>query len=108
GGGGGRGGGAGAVAGIGDLGTTGGGKVNVGAKVDARVEGRVKDAAPEVESSNVDRDALARYVKARLKAIQSCYEKELKRNPSLKGKVMVRFTITKIGRTGHIDIQHNT
>ncbi|HEY8211393.1 MAG TPA: AgmX/PglI C-terminal domain-containing protein [Myxococcaceae bacterium] len=103
-----RGGGAGEVAGIGDLGTTGGGKVNVGGKVDARVEGRVKDAAPEVESSNVDRDALARYVKARLKAIQNCYEKELKRNPSLKGKVMVRFTITKAGRTGDIDIEENT
>jgi outer membrane biosynthesis protein TonB len=108
GGGGAKGGGTGAVAGIGDLGTSGGGKVNVGAKVDARVEGRVKDAAPEVESSNVDRDALARYVKARLKAIQNCYEKELKRNPSLKGKVMVRFTITKAGRTGDIDIEENT
>ncbi|HVE87345.1 MAG TPA: AgmX/PglI C-terminal domain-containing protein, partial [Myxococcales bacterium] len=103
-----RGGGAGAVAGIGDLGTSGGGKVNVGGKVDARVEGRVKDAAPEVDSANVDRDALARYVKARLKAIQNCYEKELKRNPSLKGKVMVRFTITRQGRTGDIDIEENT
>ncbi|HZN91359.1 MAG TPA: AgmX/PglI C-terminal domain-containing protein [Myxococcales bacterium] len=108
GGGGVRGGGTGAVAGIGDLGTSGGGKVNMTAKVDARVEGRVKDAAPEVESSAVDREGLARYVKARLKAIQNCYEKELKRNPSLKGKVLVRFTITRAGRTGEVEIEENT
>ena len=103
-----RGGGTGSVAGIGDLGTSGGGKVNVGTKVDARVEGRVKDAAPEVESSSVDREALTRYVKVRLKAIQNCYEKELKRNPSLKGKVLVRFTISRAGRVGDIDIEENT
>ncbi|WP_224368737.1 AgmX/PglI C-terminal domain-containing protein [Hyalangium versicolor] len=103
-----KGGGAGNVASIGDLGTSGGGKVDLGAKKEVAVEGRVKDAAPEVESSDVDRDALARYVKARLKAIQNCYEKELKRNPSLKGKVVVRFNIMPSGRTGGIEIEENT
>jgi TonB family protein len=103
-----KGGGAGTVAGIGDLGTSGGGSVNLGSKGDVRVEGRVRDAAPEIDSADVDRDALARYVKARLKAIQNCYEKELKRNPSLKGKVMVRFTITRAGRTGDIEVEENT
>lgn len=103
-----KGGGTGNVAGIGDLGTSGGGNVNLGEKKEAAVSGRVKEAAPEVESSDVDRDALARYVKARLKAIQNCYEKELKRNPSLKGKVVVRFSITPAGRTGDIDIEENT
>jgi TonB family protein len=47
-------------------------------------------------------------VKARLKAIQHCYEKELKRNPSLKGKVVVRFSIMPSGRTGDIEIEENT
>jgi hypothetical protein len=103
-----KGGGTGSVAGIGDLGTSGGGKVDLGAKKEVEVQGRVRDAAPEVESSDVDRDALARYVKARLKAIQNCYEKELKRNPSLKGKVVVRFSIKPTGRTGDIDIEENT
>lgn len=103
-----KGGGTGNVAGIGDLGTSGGGKVDLGAKKEVEVSGRVKDAAPEVDSSDVDRDALARYVKARLKAIQNCYEKELKRNPSLKGKVVVRFSIMPSGRTGDIDIEENT
>jgi outer membrane biosynthesis protein TonB len=103
-----KGGGTGSVAGIGDLGTSGGGKVDLGSKKEVEVTGRVKDAVPEVESSDVDRDALARYVKARLKAIQNCYEKELKRNPSLKGKVVVRFSIKPSGRTGDIDIEENT
>lgn len=103
-----KGGGSGKVASIGDLGTSGGGKVDLGAKKEVAVEGRVKDAAPEVESADVDRDALARYVKARLKAIQNCYEKELKRNPSLKGKVVVRFSIKPTGRPGDIDIEENT
>jgi outer membrane biosynthesis protein TonB len=103
-----KGGGAGSVAGIGDLGTSGGGKVDLGSKKEVAVTGRVKDAAPEVDSADVDRDALARYVKARLKAIQNCYEKELKRNPSLKGKVVVRFSIKPSGRTGEIEIEENT
>lgn len=103
-----KGGGTGNVAGIGDLGTSGGGNVNLGEKKEVAVSGRVKEMAAEVESSDVDRDALARYVRARLKAIQNCYEKELKRNPSLKGKVVVRFTITPAGRTGEIEIEENT
>ncbi|PTL79221.1 AgmX/PglI C-terminal domain-containing protein [Vitiosangium sp. GDMCC 1.1324] len=103
-----RGGGTGNVAGIGDLGTSGAGKVDLGSKKEVEVAGRVTSATPEVESSDVDRDALARYVKARLKAIQNCYEKELKRNPGLKGKVMVRFSIKPSGRTGEIEIEENT
>ena len=55
-----------------------------------------------------DREKLAAYVRARKGAIQQCYEKELKRNPSLKGKVVVRFSITTSGRTGDIDIEENT
>ncbi|MBJ6765393.1 AgmX/PglI C-terminal domain-containing protein [Myxococcaceae bacterium JPH2] len=103
-----RGGGSGKVTSIGEVGTQGGGKVDLGAKQEAKVEGRVKDSAPEVDSSSVDRDALARYVKQRLKAIQNCYEKELKRNPSLKGKVVVRFSIKPSGRAGDIDVEENT
>jgi hypothetical protein len=103
-----RGGGTGKVTGIGEVGTQGGGKVDLGGKKEAKVEGSVRDAAPDIESSDVDRNALARYVRSRLKSIQSCYEKELKRNPSLKGKVVVRFTIKPSGRAGDIEIEENT
>lgn len=103
-----RGGDTGNVAGIGALGTSGGGEVKLAAKADAKVVAKVQDMAPEIESTEVDRDAIARYVKARLKAIQYCYEKELKRNPGLKGKVSVRFTITPSGKTGEIEVEENT
>jgi TonB family protein len=103
-----RGSGAGSAAGIGEVGTSGGGNVSLGAKGDARVSGRVAAAAPEVDSADVDREALARYIKARLTAIRGCYEKELKRNPTLKGKVVVRFNITPAGRAGDIRIEENS
>ncbi len=83
-------------------------KVNLRSKGDASVSGRVRDSAPEVESGSVDREALARYVRQRLKAMQGCYERELKRNPSLKGKILVRFSILPSGRSGDIEFEQNT
>jgi outer membrane biosynthesis protein TonB len=103
-----KGGGAGNTTGIGDLATGGAGNVNLGDKGNTVIRGRVADQAPDVDSKDVDREALARYVRSRKAAIQSCYEKELKRNPSLKGKVVVRFTITKMGRASEIGIEEDT
>jgi len=103
-----KGGTSGSAAGIGDLGTTGGGNVGLAEKTATTVRGGVSMQAPEVESSDVDREKLAAYVRSRKGAIQQCYEKELKRNPSLKGKVVVRFNITPAGRTSDIDIEENT
>ncbi len=103
-----KGGTAGTAAGIGDLGTAGGGNVGLGEKTVATVRGGVSMQAPEVDSQDVDREKLAAYVRSRKGAIQQCYEKELKRNPSLKGKVVVRFNITPAGRTSEIDIEENT
>lgn len=103
-----RGAGSGKQAGIGDLGTTGGGNVNLGAKADAHISGRVAAATPEVDSSDVDPAAIARYVKLRIKSITACYERELKRSPTLKGKVSVRFSIMPTGRTGNVEVEENT
>jgi len=102
------GGGAGRTAGIGDVGTAGGGRVALAGKGDARVTGQVSAAAPEVDSADVDRAALSRYIRDRLGAIRGCYERELKRNPGLKGKVVVRFNITPAGRAGDVRIEENT
>jgi TonB family protein len=103
-----KGGTAGSTAGIGDLGTTGGGNVNLGEKAVAAVRGGVSLQTPDVESSDVDREKLAGFVRARKSAIQGCYERELKRNPSLKGRVVIRFTITPQGTTSDIDVEENT
>jgi hypothetical protein len=103
-----KGGGTGQAAGIGDLGTAGAGNVDLGKKGDAVVRGKMTDTGPEVDTKDVDREALARYVRLRKAAIQACYEKELKRNPTLKGKVVVRFTIGTSGRASEVDIEENT
>ncbi len=103
-----KGGAAGSAAGIGDLGTSGGGNVGYGEKGNTVIRGRVSESSPDIESGQVDREKLMAYVRARRPAIVNCYEKELKRNPSLKGKVVVRFSITPAGRTSEIDIEENT
>ncbi len=105
-----KGGGSGNAAGIGDLSTSGGagGAGNLGEKKVAAVTGRVIDQGPEVESSSCDRDKIAGYVKRNLRAIQGCYERELKRNVGLKGKVVVRFTIGETGKVKEIEIEENT
>src|SRR5262249_23225969 len=103
-----KGGKAGAVAGIGEVGTSGGGNGNLGSKGDARGSGQGRDATPDVESSDVGRGEVGDYVRPRVKAMQGCYERELKRNPSLKGKIVVRFSILPSGRSGDIEFEQNT
>ncbi|MFQ5650756.1 MAG: TonB family protein [bacterium] len=42
------------------------------------------------------------------KTIQYCYERELKRNPNLRGKITVRFTITSGGRVKNVELVSST
>lgn len=103
-----KGGTSGSAAGIGDLGTSGGGDVKLGEKATAQVRGGVSMQTPDVDSTDVDREKLASYVRSRKSAIQQCYERELKRTPTLKGRVVVRFSITPAGSATDIDIEENT
>jgi len=91
-----RGGRAGEAASIGGLATSGGGKVGVGGKAERRVAS-VKTATPEVDG-DLDSGAIARVVRSRMRMVKNCYERELKRNPGLGGKIEVEFTIGEDGR----------
>lgn len=64
--------------------------------VKARVNLRSTESV--VGSGVVDKKRLAAVFRARGGALRSCYERELKKNPSLGGKVVVRFTIGSAGR----------
>ncbi len=97
-----KGGGQGEAASIGDLATSGGGKVAYGAKSEVRVSGSVAAEEAEVDSSDIDQGKLAAFVKARMGLIKACYENALKRNPKLKGKISVRFTILETGALSEI------
>ena len=94
----------GALASIGEVATPGGGHVELGQKREVQLPGVVEEET-KLDGAEVDRAALARYVQARLPALQSCYEKGLKRAPGLQGELVVRFTLLTSGHAGDISIE---
>jgi hypothetical protein len=75
----------------------------------AQVQGRAQSEGPLVgPHTDLRSDELATWMKSRTPAIQSCYEHELKRNRSLHGRLVVRFSITPRGRTSNVGIEENT
>jgi outer membrane biosynthesis protein TonB len=102
-----KGGGQGEAASIGNLATAGGGKVGYGAKTEVRVSGSVAAEEAEVDSADIDQAKLASFVKARMGLIKACYENALKRNPSLKGKIAIRFTILETGALADVTPAQN-
>jgi outer membrane biosynthesis protein TonB len=103
-----KGGGQGEAASIGSLATSGGGKVGYGAKTDVKVSGSVAAEEAEVDSADIEQSKLAAFVKARMGLIKACYENALKRNPTLKGRVSVRFTILETGGLADVAAAQNT
>ncbi|MGE0792100.1 MAG: AgmX/PglI C-terminal domain-containing protein [Sandaracinaceae bacterium] len=55
-----------------------------------------------------DPNIVVRQIRQRLRAIQTCYERELTRNPTLAGRVMVRFSIQPIGTVSGTTATENT
>lgn len=53
---------------------------------------KLKGGSPTV-SGNLDKAIIARVVRQHLNMVWFCYERELAKNPSLEGKVVVKFTI---------------
>lgn len=98
--------------GIGDLGAAaggGGGRPGLQERKPAAVpQITFDDGGFETESASVDKESLGKYIRMRIKSVQQCYEKELKRNPSLRGKIVVRFVITTQGRVSDVSIDQNT
>jgi outer membrane biosynthesis protein TonB len=94
-----KGGGQGGAASIGSLATAGGGggKVGYGAKAEVKVTGSVAAETAEIDSSEVDQAKLGAFVRARMSLLKACYENALKRNPGLKGRMRIRFTILETG-----------
>jgi hypothetical protein len=104
-----KGGGLGGSAGIGNLATAGGGggKVGYGAKAVVKVSGSVAAEAAVGDSSEVDQGKLGAFVRARMGLLKACYENALKRNPSLKGRMRIRFTILETGGIQELNVVEN-
>jgi outer membrane biosynthesis protein TonB len=103
-----KGGGEGGAASIGDLATSGGGKVGLGTKTEVKVSGSVAAEEAEVDSSDIDQGKLGAFVRARMGLIKACYENALKRNPGLKGKISIRFTILETGALAEVSTAQNS
>jgi outer membrane biosynthesis protein TonB len=96
------------AAGIGDLATSGGGQVGYGAKGEARVVGLVAAEQAEIDSADIDQGKLGAFVRARIGLIKACYEAQLKRNPRLRGKIRIRFTILETGGLAEVVAVENS
>ncbi len=98
--------------GIGDLKSKRTGtKVSTGAKKkEVKVKAKVSTKGPSstIGSGKLAKTAIASVVKRRIRAVQACYERELKKNSSLAGKVTVQFTIGTVGRVTSAKITVNT
>lgn len=55
----------------------------------------------------LDGNEVSRVLKERKSSIQLCYEKALRRNPTLAGKVKIQFTISGSGRVSSVKVLEN-
>jgi hypothetical protein len=83
------------------------GNVKVSGMKEKDVTGNTKIVAPEIEGS-LDQAGITKVVKQNSAAIVRCYEKALKTNPQLKGKVAVTWMINQDGRAEMVDISEDT
>lgn len=104
-------GGSGGPASIGDLaskaevGQVGGG---TGEKIKmASITGKITNVLPEVDGK-MDQAKINAIIKSKQKALQDCYERELRKNPNLSGKIVVRFTIGEDGKVSDVRIESDT
>jgi TonB family protein len=103
------------IAGLGDDALTAkgpAGPVKSGKKRETAVRGKVKIKRLRndemVGTGVLDSNSVSKVVKRRSRAIKNCYEKRLKLNNKLKGKVKVRFTIEQSGRARKVSVVSNT
>jgi hypothetical protein len=68
---------------------------------------RIDADQPLIDSSSaghLDASQLTREVRGRLGALRACYERSLKRNPNLAGKLLLHLTITGAGTVSSVDL----
>lgn len=78
--------------------------------VEVRVRGRatLQDGDAIGGDGTFDSATVVRMIRTRISAIQACYEQQLRRNPTLNGKVTVEFTIQVSGGVSGVHATENT
>ena len=90
------------------IGTAGVRGVVLQEKSGSPVIGRVTTEKIHVQTTEIDEASLSHWIQGRKPAIQSCYERELKRTPRLEGRLVIRFAITNRGRIGGVGFDEDT
>lgn len=73
--------------------------VDTGKQAEKKVKVKLNLKTPEkMVGGKLDSNSVSDVIRRRQAAIQRCYEREIKNNPSASGKVVVSFTIGTIGR----------
>ncbi len=86
------------------MGTDGVKNVGLDDRQAVAVAGRVREETISVDAPDISPEALGSWMRGRRGAIQSCYERELKRNHSLSGRLVLKFTISSRGRVTGLDL----
>ena len=94
------------ISGLRGAGSIAGGDTGGGA-AEKKVTGVVKSEAPAVDGE-LDPSLVSKEVRTRIGAIKACYERSLKRNPNLSGKIKVRWTITAAGTVSSVEIEEDS
>ncbi len=83
------------------------GKVALAARQERKVAARTSFGRPEIDGA-MDQKSVVKVVRRRSRAIKRCYEKALKADPNLKGKVTVDWIINMRGRVENAEISSDT
>lgn len=98
-------GGSGEAATIGGLGTSGGGAGRLGAGSSGEPGGpvgRVGSGDVGTDGGELDRSRLVSFVRARMGGIRACYEAQLRRDPALRGRIRISFTVLETGNLAEV------
>lgn len=88
---------------------TGDGPAEVGGieKKERAVKGSAKGTTENV-FGDVDKKAVSATIRQRMPGLQACYEKALRSNPTLKGKISYTITINPQGRVTQVVVEEDT
>jgi len=96
------------AAGIGDLGAAKGGSGGSVTKAKTEVKGKVGSGTADIIGSPEEAGSIKKTMNRYAGRVKQCYERELKGDPDLKGKVVVSFTIATSGSVSGVGIEDNT
>jgi TonB family protein len=89
---------------IDDLGPRGPKRVDIGGPVKERVPKELEVRRLPPKTTHCDPDAVAAVIRRGMHAVKACYQRGIKKNPNLQGKLTVRLTINTMGRVTQVEI----